>query len=531
MPASMAGSKADTNKVAGRYELLEPLGKGGMGTVWRGRDEMLGRQVAIKEVRFPAGGSAEELSSQEERVMREARAAARLNHPGVVGVYDVIKDDGQAFIIMELVEAPTVADLVGERGPLEPSEAARITLGVLDALEHAHGHGIVHRDVKPANVMVPEQGAVKLSDFGIVSVEGDRRLTMSGMIIGSPSYMAPEQTKGGEIGPAVDVWGLGATLYFMLTGQPPFDRGGAIPTLTAVINEEPDLTSVSDELRPAIEAALAKDPEERASYEELRSLLRPVSAPAAVPARTAALRETGSQEAPRTAEEVVDEQPARDRSGWWVAALIGALLLGGLAFLMTDGPREQQRGEGSANRGRSDEGEANQGRNEDQGQNQGGGGGDNSDTGSGSIPDGWTTYTDPAGGYTIAHPEGWQVEDGQYETQKNITDPDTGAYMRVEWTDQPGDDVPGRLQEISDALAARVSDFNQISLEPVEYRDYDAALSEYTYSSGGATLHAYNLQFVTDGFGYALNFQSSESNWSDLQDEFEIFKESFQPRS
>src|SRR4029453_4313560 len=209
----MSGRSGD-RVIADRYVLVAPLGRGGMGVVWGARDAGLGRGGAVKGVVFPPTMADEERRPAQARVMREARAAARLNHPGAVTLYDVVQDHGGTFIVMELVNAPPLAELVRASGPLPVERVAEIGAQVASALEGAHAAGIVHRDVKPGNVMVPDNGMAKLADFGIASLQGDPQLTSTGLVIGSPAYMAPEQAKGEESGPPADFWALGATMFF-----------------------------------------------------------------------------------------------------------------------------------------------------------------------------------------------------------------------------------------------------------------------------------------------------------------------------
>jgi eukaryotic-like serine/threonine-protein kinase len=242
---------------------------------------VLGREVAVKEVVFPPTMAEEERRPAQARVMREARAAARLNHPSAVTLYDVVQDRGSTFIVMELVDAPTLADLVRANGPLPVERVAEIGAQITGALEAAHQAGIVHRDVKPGNVMVPERGMAKLADFGIASLQGDPQLTSTGLVIGSPAYMAPEQARGEESGPPVDFWALGATMFYAVEGEPPFDRGTSIATLAAVVNDPPRAPRRAGPLTPLITALLQKDPESRPSGPELRAEL---SRLAAVPA-------------------------------------------------------------------------------------------------------------------------------------------------------------------------------------------------------------------------------------------------------
>jgi serine/threonine protein kinase len=251
--------------VADRYALRAPLGRGGMGVVWRAQDAVLGREVAVKEVVFPPTMAEDERRPAQARVMREARAAARLNHPSAVTLYDVVQDGGGTFIVMELVNAPTLADLVRDGGPLPVGRVAEIGAQIASALEAAHAAGIVHRDVKPGNVMVPDQGMAKLADFGIASLQGDPQLTSTGLVIGSPAYMAPEQARGEESGPPVDFWALGATMFYAVEGEPPFDRGTSIATLAAVVNDPPRAPRRAGQLASLITALLAKDPGSRPS--------------------------------------------------------------------------------------------------------------------------------------------------------------------------------------------------------------------------------------------------------------------------
>src|SRR5215217_1113102 len=259
--------------VADRYALIAPLGRGGMGVVWRAQDAVLGREVAVKEVVFPPTMAEEERRPAQARVLREARAAARLNHPSAVTLYDVVQDRGSTFIVMELVDAPTLADLVRAGGPLPAARVAEIGAQIASALEAAHAAGIVHRDVKPGNVMVPERGMAKLADFGIASLQGDPQLTSTGLVIGSPAYMAPEQARGEESGPPVDFWALGATMFYAVEGEPPFDRGTSIATLAAVVNDPPRAPRRAGPLASIITALLAKDPGSRPSGPEVRAWL------------------------------------------------------------------------------------------------------------------------------------------------------------------------------------------------------------------------------------------------------------------
>ena len=224
--------------LAGRYRLLAVIGRGGMGAVWRARDELLNRDVAVKEIVWPAQLDAEEREMARRRAVREAQLAARVRHPNVVGVYDIIEEGDRPSIVMELVPFRSLRDAVAEDGPMTPAEAARVGLSVLAALRAVHEAGVVHRDVKPANILLGPDGRVVLADFGIAKAADSPALTISGVLLGSPSYLAPERARGGRAGAAADMWALGASLFAAVEGHPPFERDGVLASLTAVVADE-----------------------------------------------------------------------------------------------------------------------------------------------------------------------------------------------------------------------------------------------------------------------------------------------------
>jgi serine/threonine protein kinase len=286
---------ADTDRigrvVGGRYELAGVLGRGGMGVVWLADDQLLDRQVALKEITFSLDLTDEERGILRERTMREARTAARLDHPCVTRVYDVVEEEDKPWLVMEHIPSRSLQEIVSTDGPLPPAAVARIGLDVLAALDAAHRAGIVHRDVKPANVLVGPDGHACLTDFGIATSTGDSSLTTQGAIIGSPSYMAPERANGEEPQPPVDLWSLGATLYTAAEGRLAFDRGEPMATLLAVVSEPPAPMTAAGPLEPVLLHLLAKDPASRADVAEARRGLEavlggrtPPAAPAAEPA-------------------------------------------------------------------------------------------------------------------------------------------------------------------------------------------------------------------------------------------------------
>ncbi|MGW1744289.1 protein kinase domain-containing protein [Streptomyces sp. NPDC002092] len=268
--------------LAGRYRLLEQLGHGGMGTVWRAHDELLDREVAVKEVRV-SGLSQEERSVLHARMQQEARAAARIKHPGVVTVFDVLQEGDSPWIVMELIEGQSLEDILITEGTLLPRDAARFGAAVLAALDKAHQLGVLHRDVKPANVLLERSGRIVLTDFGIALFENAPGLTRTGDIVGSPDYLAPERATGHRPGPPSDLWSLGATLYAAVEGQSPFRRSSTLSTLQAVISDPLPEPRHAGPLTSVIEALLRKDPEARPTASQAQRMLEEVAAGAAPP--------------------------------------------------------------------------------------------------------------------------------------------------------------------------------------------------------------------------------------------------------
>ncbi|MCX4822038.1 serine/threonine protein kinase [Streptomyces sp. NBC_01142] len=264
--------------IAGRYRLLSPLGEGGMGVVWRAHDEVLGREVAVKEVRAPAALGNSDEQRLYARLEREAWAAARISHRNVVTVYDVATEDGRPWIVMELVRGLTFSDVLDAEGPLTPQRAAHIGAEVLAALRAAHEAGVLHRDVKPGNVLIGNDGRVVLTDFGIATVEGTSHLTMTGELIGSPEFLSPERALGRSPGPESDLWALGVLLYAAVEGNTPFRQNTPLSTLRAVVDEELPPPRRAGALEPVIEGLLRKDPADRLSAQEAERRLRVVGA-------------------------------------------------------------------------------------------------------------------------------------------------------------------------------------------------------------------------------------------------------------
>ncbi|MEV5548951.1 protein kinase [Streptomyces sp. NPDC052309] len=270
----MVTEEAGGRVIAGRYRLQARLGRGGMGIVWQATDQLLGRQVAVKALPLDESLSASEARRRRERTLREARAVAQLRHPHVIVVHDVVEDDERAYMVMELVDGGSLADRVNAHGPVDATEAARIGVALLGALSTAHAAGILHRDVKPSNVLVAEDGRVVLTDFGVAQVAGATTLTESGSFVGSPEYTAPERMSGAGTGPESDLWSLGVLLCAILSGSSPFHRDSLGGVLHAVVSEEIRPPAQAGPILPVVRGLLERDPGRRLGAAEAERMLR-----------------------------------------------------------------------------------------------------------------------------------------------------------------------------------------------------------------------------------------------------------------
>lgn len=559
----MAVHSTDDRLVAGRYVRRERLGHGGFGVVWRAHDTLLQRDVAVKEIEFPPILEPQEQATLREKVLKEARAAARLTHPGLVTVFDVVEEDGRPLIVMELVEAPTVAQLVERGGPLPDDRVATIGAGVLEALTAAHEHGIIHRDVKPANVMVHESGRVQLADFGIASIIDDPKVTSSGQLAGSPSYMAPEQAQNQPASVATDLWGLGATLYYAVEGEPPFEKDGPIATLTSVVADDPRPIRRAEALAALLRDLLAKDPEARPSVEEVRTRLDDVATPPAtvegaagatdpsttvrldqdmVPVAAAAVPETAVDDTgivqleppppdppprpspPAAAAPAPRPRPARRpppssrrASPAVPLGVIGVLVVVVLVALLTSRSRHPTTTTAGTSPGSTVAD-----------------GGDSTPTsaaperrssGGSSATKEWVSYRDPDTGFKISRPSTWSVSPNG--TLTDFRDPQTGAYLRVDHITPPGPSPEGAWLTFEPRFAAENANYKRIRIAPTTYKGYKAAIWEYSYTSGGVTLHGADLGFIAGDYGFALNFQTRAEEWERMQPVFEQFKDTF----
>jgi hypothetical protein len=550
--------------VGGRYQLADLIGRGGMGSVWRAEDTVLSRQVAVKVVeRSATADPGEDVLA---RGAREARAAARLNHPHAVTVHDVVEEGDRCAIVMELVDAPTLGDLVRLHGPLAPQRVAAIGLQLVDVLAAAHAAGIVHRDVKPSNVMVLPDDRVKLTDFGIASLQGDPQLTRPGTTMGSPRFMAPEQATGEAVGPPADWWALAATLYFAVEGRPPFDRESAQAVVAALMCLPPDPLVLAGPLTPMLSATLVRDPADRPGVAVLRTLLGLASGDSGAEDRTQGVStvELTQPAAPATVGGPAPaalgrpvlaplgrtdaDRPAR-RSGRRRAALL-ALAAGAVAIAATLGAGAVRAWQDDAAPGRTSAAAP------DPGSTSGRAAGEDAGpVSSGPVPEPAAAVADPSGfdglangpagrpgartarssttgaagqnlprftvsatntdgGYAIAVPSGWDVVTVGGSTYADWND--TMFASAFEVRSMPAADPWATVKKLEKAFAAAhaADGYERVSLtDRWTYAGRPAAQWEFTWQRNGVLAHARVVAFSGRNRTYTVLYRSNDIWW------------------
>ncbi|MET8857146.1 serine/threonine-protein kinase [Streptomyces sp. NPDC004579] len=538
--------------LAGRYRLVESIGSGGMGRVWRAHDEVLHRAVAVKELTAALYVSDSEQSVLLARTRAEARAAARINHSAVVTVHDVLDHDGRPWIVMELVEGESLADAVKERGRIEPREAARIGLWVLRALRAAHAAGVLHRDIKPGNVLLGRDSRVLLTDFGIAQIEGDTTITRTGEVVGSVDYLAPERVRGHDPGPASDLWALGATLYTAVEGRSPFRRTSPIGTMQAVVEEEPAEPVNAGALGPVLAALLRKDPAERPASERIEQMLVDVAegrlpdapqsyAPTGQAGYDTPETRTGTGTRAHTAATTpyrpVPIQPVpapqkrhRLRTFALVVALatiVGGGVAVGLQHFGTGGsPDGSATGSstGSADGKPSDKPNSKPSDKGDQG----------------AAPAGWEHHDDPVG-FSVSLPKGWtrSVSIDKDGLQQVDFTPDKGKHLvRVAVdTDPDFSSSYKHMSNLDEALSPRLRDYSQLLLKEELFRDQPGARWEYTWDALAkdpphyfpGPYRAIDVGYMkSDGTEYAVYESSPAGEWTATKKQFDQILRSFQ---
>ena len=544
--------------LAGRYRLDSVIGRGGMGTVWRARDQSLNRDVAVKEIVSATHLDEKEREAERRRATREAQTAARLSHPNVVGIYDILTEEGRPWIVMEFVPYPSLRDIVQEDGLLAPQEAAQVGLGILAALGAAHAEGILHRDVKPANVLVGPNGRVVLTDFGIARAADSTALTTSGAIVGSPPYISPERARGEQAGTPGDMWGLGATLYAAVEGRPPFERDTAISTLTAVVADDPEPASHAGPLWPVISELLRKDPRERLDADGARQMLTsvahgegsvlraPVSpepvSPAPAPPEPVS-PEPSAPVSPEPAAPPQEHSPPQEHGGrrrsWPVVAIavtaavaaigaaygVGTLLAKpssrhGTAAAAShpparsapSSPARQSAGVRSASPSASPSGSTTAGT-----------------AGYGALPPGFYRFTNSTG-FSIGVPRGWQVSHAGHYVY--INDPsNANIYLLIDQSDQPKPDPLADWEQQQANRAGSYPDYHLIRLASVGYPQAEKAADwEFTYDRDGVPVHILNRNVLANAqHAYALYWSTPASDWTADYHFFQAFAATFRP--
>jgi tRNA A-37 threonylcarbamoyl transferase component Bud32 len=515
--------------IAGRYRLHEPVGSGGMGRVWLARDEMLDRDVAVKEFVPPEWMTDEEKARLRDRTMREARSAARLNHPHVVKIYDVVHAEGLPWIVMEYVPSRSLHQVIREDGPFEPEQAARIGLDVLEAITAAHRAGVLHRDVKPHNVLIGDDGRVVLTDFGLATFVDDGSVTGPGLVVGSPQYVSPERAKDGASTVESDLWSFGATLFAAVEGRSPFARDNAMATLTALATEEADAPVRAGPLAPVLIGLLRREPTERLSAREAGERLRAVAGVKTPYLGRAAVPEQRKPDPVETLPEhpsapLAVPAPPPPPSRKWLKVALGAVLAvvvlaGAGAFLLRDNddpvalppvvvpssaaavaaavagsfspvnclakpaaglPRTPQKG---ADKLRGDW----------------------------ALYPGWSYYTE--GVFHIAVPDGWSYE--KIGTTLCFRDPSAPRVLSVDASRSPqGDPVKACRDEVSRLRAAgELRSYQQYGINRVPSLTR-AADWEYAFDDrAGTRLHSITRWMASDGKGYAYALLTRDLDW------------------
>lgn len=554
--------------LAGRYRLVEPIGRGGMGKVWRAHDELLHRTVAVKELTAGLYVAQADRDVLHQRTQKEARAAARIQHPAVVTVHDVLEHDDRPWIVMEYIDGPSLADAAKTAGRIEPREAARIGLHVLGALRAAHAVGVLHRDVKPGNVMLAKDGRVMLADFGIAAIEGDSSITRTGELIGSIDYLAPERVTGGSPDPSSDLWSLGATLYTAVEARSPFRRTSPISSLQAVVNEEPAAPTHAGALAPVITALLRKDPAQRPSADEAEQMLlqamegrEPKSAQAYVPTRAMGSEELGAarNEPADTAELPGDgagdrgadqgrapqpqPQPepafaARSEAGPGgpggpsrrgagspgrigraaVVAVVAALLGGAGVFGILKYTSDSETG--GAIPGRT------------AGAPESSGDGNAKGQAEETPPAGWRKVVDKQG-FSLFVPDGWKRrEDG---TQIDYTGDGGKHFIRIAMDRKPPFRDPyAHLLDLEKQVQKR-SDYVRQTLHPNTFRgQVKAALWEFGWTERtgaftGPRQAIEQMYYAPDGTEYAVYMSGPVSDWDTTRSQFDVVLSGWKP--
>ncbi|WP_155058333.1 serine/threonine-protein kinase [Streptomyces blattellae] len=500
--------------VAGRYRLVERIGRGGMGTVWRAEDEVLARQVALKQLHTQPQLSGAEVATLYERTRREARSAARVVHPNVIVVHDVVEDDGRPCIVMEYVPAPTLGDILKGGRTLPPEEAARIGLGMIAAVRAAHTAGVLHRDIKPGNVLLGAEGRVVLTDFGIAQTAGTSTLTQTGEMVGSIDFMAPERIRGQKPGPSSDLWSLGATLYQAVEGRPPYRRDTAMETAYAIAVEPFEPMRQAGPLEPLIEILLSRDPEDRPTAEQTERALRATwsGGPTTTVPRTA----VAAQEAPaddpapsRTSptpvtpatpppDEGVRGRKRGPRVLVPVVTVLAVAAVGGIVYATShdDGTPAATRRAGT------------------------------SATPS-PLLDGYRRVHDKQLGVSFPVPDDWKAKktaDGGV----TYADPTGLAGITIGMVDPAGSHPVDHFKDIETNTKANYPTYRRLRMQKTTFRDQPAAVWEFTFQGRARVFRAIDLGYGSaGGREYDIYLSAPDARWETYRPVFDAVRDGF----
>ncbi|MFC7329157.1 serine/threonine-protein kinase [Marinactinospora rubrisoli] len=553
---------APDHLLAGRYRMTRLIGEGGMGRVWQGTDELLDRPVAIKELTISPHLPQREIDVLRTRMLREARSAAQLSHPAIITVFDVVESDDRPWIVMELVRGNSLSEIIKRDGPQPPLRVAKIGLQMIAGLAVAHERGIVHRDIKPGNVLVAPGDRAVLTDFGIARLEGSSSLTSTGNLLGSPSYLAPEQARGRPASPVTDMWAFGVTLYAAVEGAPPFLRSTPMATLTAIVTEEVPPPRSAGPLLPVLRAILDKEPESRASLEEAHGMLYEVvaagggmgasTARSASPAPAAANTRTttapfGSVSTPSAAADGPPHQPAPvtepehavaqagsgGRRATVLLALAAVVLLAVIALTLWIADRSGTTAEADGGATPS-ESAAPAAEAADMSQSPADAEAtSNSESTEQEEPDGpragMVRHEDETG-FVVDVPEDWEME--RRDGGVFFTNPD-GGYLQIDQTDSPGENAREDWERQEGPISSNFRGYERVSItdldEPYVERYISAADWEFTFDGSGGRRHAVNRAFHTEEKGYALFLVSTEEDWAENRALLDDITASFEP--
>jgi serine/threonine protein kinase len=549
--------------VGGRWMLHTPLRRAQRGVTWRATEVATGRRLAVEQLRLARPDPAvPEQAALWERVAAEARAAAALDHPGLVHLDDVVVEDGLVYVATELVDGLTLEELVARHGPLPVRRVAQLGLELLDALEAAHGAGLVHLDLRPATVLITADGHPRLAGVGLATLRGQLRATSEGA---STAFLAPEQIRGDPAGPATDLWALGTVLAFAVEGEVPFAADTSDATASAILHTPPRPPALAGALTPTLAALLTKPAGGRPSIPETRRLLEPLAGSARADAGSG----SADPSAPRAPHPPTPDAPAppapgaphpplrgpgppEGESSWWrelvppgihsPAQLLQAvrssmdpmaqrvlLIAGGSVLLalvsfavvvaMSRDPlglRPQAVASTVATVAPTTSPPTTLPPTTFA----------PSTTAAAVVPPDWSVHTDPATGYQVAVPPGWQVvSDGPRTELRDLSSP---TFLRIDWQPNPQADPVTLEQQASQAHAGERGGYSQARLEPAQFKGLPAALLEFTYQDG-ETWHGSELGVRSPRHHIAMAIYARDRDWGSGWALFEAFKASFAP--